>query len=149
MTPILNDELIAKRISRVSGKVFDQMVFYSFNMWQKILIVLVGLNIVLAKQYLIQFEEEMLNKLQVSSSSSSIAYDQFEIPNKYQCAIECFKDKNTCTGYSFDETNKTCSLFEDSTKNLDDNMIELVKYRNERLIERVFFLNLEKTTFTQ
>ncbi len=117
-------------------------------MWRKILIVLVSLNIVLTKQYLIKFDEEMLNKLHVSSSSS-VAYDQFEIPNKYQCAIECFKEKNTCTGYSFDETNNTCSLFDDSTKKLDDDLIELVKYRNGRLIERIFFLNLEETTFTQ
>jgi hypothetical protein len=102
-------------------------------MWRKVLIVLIGLNIVLAKQYLIKFDEETLNKLHVSSLS--VTYEQFEISSKYVCAIECFKDKNICTGYSFDETNNTCSLFEDATIKLDDDIIELVKYRTGRLIE--------------
>jgi len=117
-------------------------------MWcWKVLIVLVSLNIVQAKQHFIRFDEETLNKLQVSSLS--VAYDQFELPHKYQCAIECFKDKNTCTGYSFDETNNTCSLFEDSTKVLDNDLIELVKYRVGRSIGRIFSLYLAKTTFAQ
>jgi len=94
----------------------------------EILIVLLGLNIVQANQYVIKFDEEILNKLQVSSTLDS--YDQFELLNPYQCAIECFKDKNSCTGYSFDETTNTCSLFDDSTKIIDNNLIELVKYRN-------------------
>jgi len=97
-------------------------------MLSEILIVFLGLNIVYAKQDLIKFDEEILNKLQISSTS--ISYDEFELSNNYQCAIECFKDKNSCTGYVFDSLTKTCSLFNDPTKIIDNDLIELVKYRN-------------------
>jgi hypothetical protein len=95
--------------------------------WKKVLIVLLSLNVVRTKQNVIKFDEEILNKLEILSSTLS-SYDQFESFNKYQCAIECFKDKNTCTGYSFDDRNNTCSLFEDSTKIMDNYLIEMVKY---------------------
>jgi hypothetical protein len=94
---------------------------------KKILIVLLYLNIVHANQNLIKFDEEILNKLRTTSTSD--AYDGFELLHDYQCAIECFKDKNTCTGYSFDSTTNLCSLFDDSTKVMDNDLIELVKCR--------------------
>jgi hypothetical protein len=97
-------------------------------MLPEILIVLLVLNVVQANQYLIKFDEEILNKLQVSSTLDP--YDQYELLNKYQCAIECFKDINSCTGYSFNDITNICSLFDDSTKIIDNHLIELVKYRN-------------------
>ena len=93
-------------------------------MWWKVLIVLFSLNVAQATENLMKFNEEILNKFQISSTS--ISYDQFEVFNKYQCAIECFKAKNTCTGYAFDDANNTCSLFDDTTNILDDNLLELV-----------------------
>lgn len=95
-------------------------------MLSNILILLFSLNIIQiqAHKYLVKFDEDILKKLQVSSSLNS--YDEFELLNNYQCAIECIKDKNSCTGYSFNETTNICSLFEDSTKTIDNNLVELV-----------------------
>lgn len=87
-------------------------------------IALFGLHIVQAEQYMIKFDEDILNKLQVSSTLNS--YNEFELLNNYQCAIECIKDKNSCTGYSFNDTTNICSLFDDSTKIIDNDIIELV-----------------------
>ena len=93
-------------------------------MWSKVWIVVFCMYIAKGTQNLIKFDEEILKKLEIISRIDS--YDQFELFNKYQCAIECLKDKNNCAGYSFDQTNNTCSLFEDSNKIIDKEALEWV-----------------------
>ncbi len=107
----------------------------SFNMLSIIFLVVFYSNIVIAvsnNQYLINLNENMLKNLRISSDrlSTLISYHEFELFNDYQCAIECIKEKKSCTGYTFDSTTNICSLFDDSSKILDDDVIQLVKYLN-------------------
>ncbi|CAF3951465.1 unnamed protein product [Rotaria sordida] len=78
-------------------------------------------------QHLIKFNEETLNKLRLTPSllSTSVSYIDFEILNERQCAIECVKDQSICTGFSYDATNKMCSLFDDLTKIVDNDITTL------------------------
>ncbi|UJR16349.1 hypothetical protein I4U23_003254 [Adineta vaga] len=100
-------------------------------MFSNIVYILLLSNVVLVTsnnhQYVIKFNENLLTKLRLPNDrlSSAISYQDFELFNDYQCAIECVKDKNICTAYSFDSANKKCSLFDDSTYKIDDNVAEL------------------------
>ena len=94
-------------------------------MWRQVWIVLLCMNIVCTSENLLKFDEEVLNHLAIASRTDS--YNQFRLLRKYQCAIACLKDKGTCAGYSFDDGNNTCSLFEDSTKIMQKDLIELVR----------------------
>lgn len=110
-------------------------------MMKVILIVLFYLNTVKTDktdEYLVKLDEEILNKLRISSDQLSglVPYDEFGLFNDYLCAIECVKDKNTCTGYTFDSATDTCSLFHDSNKEVDDNLVELVEY-----LDFIIYLN--------
>jgi hypothetical protein len=110
-----------------------------------LLLVLFFSNSVIAttnNQSSIKFTEEILNKLRLPTDrlSTSNSYDEFEFFSDYQCAIECVKDKNRCTSYTFDATTKTCSLFDDATKTLDNDVIKIVRYPNERFIYIIFFV---------
>ncbi|UJR30136.1 hypothetical protein I4U23_017677 [Adineta vaga] len=78
-------------------------------------------------QSLIKFTEQTLNKLRLTpaSVSKSTSYVDFALLNEYQCAIECVKDQSICTGYAYDATKKMCSLYEDSTRKLDSDIIKI------------------------
>ena len=110
-------------------------------MLKVILIVLFYLNTVKTGKnddYVVKLDEEILNKLRLSSDQSSVLvpYDEFGLFNDYLCAIECVKDKNSCTGYTFDTATDICSLFHDSNKVVDDNLTELVEY-----LDFIIYLN--------
>ncbi|CAF1003146.1 unnamed protein product [Adineta ricciae] len=78
-------------------------------------------------QNLVKFNEDTLAKLRLPTHhfSSSKMYQEYELFNDYQCAIECLKDKTVCTAYLFDSTTKKCSLFDDTKQKTDDNITEL------------------------
>jgi hypothetical protein len=80
----------------------------------------------------VKFDEEILNKLRIPSDKLSVLvpYDEFGLLSDYQCAIECVRDKNSCTGYAFDHANGTCLLFGDSTKPIDNDLTKLVENFN-------------------
>lgn len=99
-------------------------ICWALEMFAKVWIVVFCMCIAKGTQNLIKFDEEVLNQLEIASRLDS--YDQFELFSKYQCAIECLKDKNNCAGYSFDSTNNTCSLFEDSNRILNSKALEWV-----------------------
>lgn len=79
-------------------------------------------------QNLVKFNEDTLAKLRLPMDhlSSSKAYQEYDLFNDYQCAIECVKDKVVCTAYLFDSTTKKCSLFDDTKQKIDENIAELV-----------------------
>ena len=79
-------------------------------------------------QNLVKFNEDTLAKLRLPTHhfSSSKTYQEYELFNDYQCAIECLKDKTVCTAYLFDSDTKKCSLFDDTKQNTDENITELV-----------------------
>ena len=76
----------------------------------------------------IQFHEETLNRLRLKPAtvSRSTSYVNFELLTEYQCAIECVKDKTMCTGYAYDAATKTCSMFDDTSRVVDDDVVKLV-----------------------
>ncbi|CAF2689222.1 unnamed protein product [Rotaria sp. Silwood2] len=78
-------------------------------------------------QHWMKFNEETLHKLRIPSDhlQTAISYDEFELYNDYQCAIECIKDKNSCIGYAFDNKTHLCSLFEGSSETMDNDVIKL------------------------
>jgi hypothetical protein len=77
---------------------------------------------------LIKFNEETLLKLRLSPGSLSNIepYIDYELLNEYQCAIECIKDRSICTGYVYDPAAKICSLFDQSNKIIDEDIMKLV-----------------------
>lgn len=70
----------------------------------------------------IRFNEETLNKLRIPSDRQSIleSYDEFELHNDYQCAVECLKDRHSCTGFTYDLGTNLCSLYNDPVNPLDE-----------------------------
>ena len=78
---------------------------------------------------LIRLQEETLHKLRLKSEDllTAVSYLDFEIFNEYQCAIECIKDKSLCTGYIYDASTKTCSLFNDLSRAIDAEVIKVVR----------------------
>lgn len=103
----------------------------SFNMLSIIFFAVCYSNIVIVtsnNQYLITLNENILKQLRISSDrvSTLIPYHEFELFHDYQCAIECIKEKNSCTGYTFDSTTNICSLFDDSSTIVDDDVTKLV-----------------------
>lgn len=91
---------------------------------------------------LIKFDEKTLNKLRLSPSSLSalVSYVDYELLNEYQCAIECIKEKSTCTGYTYDTANKICSLFNDQTRIVDEDITKIVcLIKNKKNKEFLFF----------
>ena len=95
-------------------------------------LLVVSSNILLAcadnNEHKIQFDEAALTKLRLSPSvqSTAVSYDEFELFNEHHCAIECLKEKNICTGYTYTASNRICALFDDSTVTIDSELIELV-----------------------
>lgn len=77
---------------------------------------------------LIKFDEKTLNKLKLTPSSlpKPVSYIDYELLNEYQCAIECIKEQSICTGYTYDAANKICSLFDDITRIVDDDITKVV-----------------------
>ena len=80
---------------------------------------------------LIKFNEQTLNKLRLAPSilSKSASYVDYAILNEYQCAIECIKDQFRCTGYEYDADHKMCSLYDDSTRTVDSDIMKVVSER--------------------
>ena len=78
---------------------------------------------------LIRLQEETLHKLRLKADDllTAVSYLDFEIFNEYQCAIECIKDKSLCTGYIYDPSSKTCSLFNDASRAVDADVIKVVR----------------------
>ena len=77
---------------------------------------------------LLQIQGDVIETLRLKPDalSKSVSYVDFELLNGYQCAIECIKEKTSCTGYSFDGSNKICSLYADLTRSIDINVTKLV-----------------------
>jgi hypothetical protein len=80
-------------------------------------------------QQFIEFQVNTLNKLRLrpASLSTSVSYNDFELLNDYQCAIECIKDKVTCTGYAYNAATKMCSLYDDPAHPVSMDVIKLVR----------------------
>lgn len=80
------------------------------------------------EQHLIRFQEDTLQKLRLKANDllTAVSYVDFEIYNQYQCAIECIKEKSTCTGYAYDTATKMCSLFDDLTRTVDPDVVKVV-----------------------
>lgn len=97
------------------------LVFYSS-------IIFVTSDVTTDTSYLIKVDEEILSKLRIPSDhlSKLTSYDDFEVFKDYQCAMECVKDKSHCNGYVFDEKTLICSLFEDLTANVNNDLTKLV-----------------------
>ena len=77
---------------------------------------------------LIQFDKETLTKLRLSSTNlaTAVSYIDYELLNEYQCAIECIKEQSICTGYTYNQANKICSLFDDASRTVDKDITKLV-----------------------
>ncbi|CAF2071672.1 unnamed protein product [Rotaria magnacalcarata] len=90
-------------------------------------------------QYMLKLNEEILNKLRISSYRllTASSYQEFELLNDYQCAIECIKDKDSCTDYAFNDQTHICSLFDDSTEPIDENVIKLRKMLKQKPCDSV------------
>jgi hypothetical protein len=86
------------------------------------------LIVVVRGEHPIKFDEQTLTNLRLSADRqlTLLSYDEFELFNEYQCAIECVKDKASCTSYTFDVTTKLCSLFNDSAHPVDQDITRLV-----------------------
>lgn len=105
---------------------------HSFDMFSLLLVVILNWNIIHGNKNVIRFDEDFFKNLEISSTIES--YDELALLDRYQCAIECFKDKDICNGYSFDLTTNLCSLYNDPTRTIHNRLIELVKYRKEKSI---------------
>lgn len=79
-------------------------------------------------EHLIRIDEGVIDKLRISSDRllTAVAYEEFELFNDYQCAIECIKDKSSCTGFAFDDLTSICSLFEDSADIINNDLTKVV-----------------------
>ena len=79
--------------------------------------------------HLVRFDEEVLNKLRLGPARQAnlISYEELEMFNEHQCAIECVKDKRSCTGYAFDAPSKMCSLFDDPSQPVENAVTLLVR----------------------
>ncbi|CAF0892529.1 unnamed protein product [Adineta steineri] len=105
--------------------------------------VLFSSNILIATsnntQNIIKFDEDTLKKLKIPSNqlSSFISYQDYELFNEFQCAIECIKDKDNCNAYSYDGTTNQCSLYHDSNKIIDDNVTKLREQLKTNVCDKV------------
>lgn len=101
-----------------------------------------ALLIVGTSQHLVRFDEELLNKLRVAPDRQAtlISYDELKLFNEHQCAIECVKDKRSCTCYAFNVTSKICSMFEDRSQPVVKEVTLLV--REETCLECLSLFDL-------
>ncbi|CAF1651115.1 unnamed protein product [Adineta ricciae] len=102
-------------------------------------ILLVSTAVTIDGPSLIKFNEQTLNKLRLtpSISSKSASYIDFAILNEYQCAIECIKDQLKCTGYEYDKNHKMCSLYDDSTRPVDSDIVKVRKKVQSNVCDKV------------
>ena len=79
-------------------------------------------------QQIIQLDPEVLNKLRLSTDRRLALdpYDEFELHHDYQCAIECLKQKQSCTGFFYDSSTSLCSLYNDPANPLDTKAVQYV-----------------------
>lgn len=79
----------------------------------------------------VQFDGEALTQLRLAAdrAASAESYQDYELFNDYQCAIECVKDKQQCTAYTFDSATKICSLFHESNGAGNDGVAKMVRHR--------------------
>jgi len=122
-------------IKRLCESLANEKLIHLTMLFSIVCIVLSNLNIIHGHKYITRFDEDLLKNLEISSTTITIeSYDEFELLDRFQCAVECFKDKNTCNGYSFDSITNLCSLFNDPTRTIDHRLTELVKYETKNCV---------------